>query len=318
MPSRSLIGVDLGATKIFAVRVDGGQVVAEAKGRTPTQGGPLAVVDAIRRVVGNLGASKRARVVGIGVPGNVDDDASTVFNAPNLAGWVEPFDMGLALSDALDGRSVVVENDVNVGTFAEHKRGSAKQAPDVLGVFIGTGVGGGMILEGRLRRGQTGMAAEIGHIPVRPEGRACRCGGKGHLESYAGRAAMERRARTLEARGRDTMLVDLAPARRMTSSVFAKALAAGDKLTVELLDDAVNALGIGIGTAATLLDVPIVVLGGGLADRLGSPFVTRVEAAVRGRVYRKAPVQVVGTTLGDRGGAVGAALFAAEYLEKSE
>jgi glucokinase len=317
MPPRSLIGVDLGATKIYAVVVDGGQVVAEAKGRTPTQGGPLAVVDAIRKVVNNLGAPKRARLVGIGVPGNVDDDASTVFNAPNLAGWLEPFDMGTALSEVLDGRRVVVENDVNVGTFAEHKRGSAKREPDVLGVFMGTGVGGGMILDGRLRRGQTGMAAEIGHIPVRPDGRACRCGGKGHLEAYAGRAAMERRARTLEARGRDTMLVDLAPDRRMTSSVFAKALNGGDKVTVELLDDAVNALGVGIGATVTLLDVPIVVLGGGMADRLGSSFVARVEAAVRNRTYRKAPVQVVGTTLGDRGGAVGAALFAAEYLESS-
>lgn len=318
MASRSLIGVDLGATKIYAVVLEGGHVIAEARGRTPVQGGPLAVVDAIRKVVASLGAPKRARLVGIGVPGNVDDDASTVFHAPNLAGWVEPFDMGAALSDALDGRQVVVENDVNVGTFAEQRRGAAKREPNVLGVFMGTGVGGGMVLDGRLRRGPTGMAAEIGHVPVRPEGRVCRCGGRGHLESYAGRAAMERRARALEAKGRDTMLVDLAPARRMTSSVFAKALAANDKLAVELLDDAVSALGVGIGTAVTLLDVPTVVLGGGMADRLGPPFVARVEKAVRGRVYARSPVNVLPTALGDRGGAIGAALFASAHAEGAE
>ena len=313
MAARSLIGIDLGATKIFAVVLEGGQVVAENKGRTPVQGGPLAVVDAVRKVVDGLAPPRRARLVGIGVPGNVDADASTVRIAPNLQGWVGPFDVGAALSDALDGRTVVVENDVNVGTLAEQRQGVAKGLPDVLGVFVGTGVGGGLMLDNALRRGPSGMAAEIGHVIVRPDGRSCRCGGRGHLEVYAGRASMERRARTLESRGRDTMLVDLAPARRMTSSVFAKALAARDAVTVELLDDAVFALGIGIAHAVTLVDLPMVVLGGGLADRLGASFVGRVEEAVRTRAYRDSPVRVVPTALGDRGGAMGAALFAAEH-----
>jgi glucokinase len=314
VPSRSAIGIDLGATKIYSVLLEGNDVVAEAKGKTPVQGGPLAVVDAVRKLVDSLGAPKRARIVGIGVPGNVDADRTTVRFAPNLSGWVGPFDLGAALSDALDGRTVVVENDVNVGTYAEHRAGVAQGVPDVLGVFVGTGVGGGLILGGELRRGPTGMAAEIGHVVVRPDGRACRCGGRGHLEVYAGRASMERRARTLESRGRDTMLVDLAPARRMTSSVFAKALAAGDLLAIELVDEAVASLGIAIANAVTLLDVPMVVLGGGLADRLGPAFVGRVEQAARSRVYRDNPARVVPTALGDRGGAVGAALFAAEAV----
>ena len=311
VPTRSLIGVDLGATKIYAVVIEGADVVAEAKGKTPVQGGPLAVVDAVRRVVENLGAPRRARLVGLGVPGNVDADASTVRFAPNLPGWVAPFDMGVALSEALDGRTVVVDNDVNVGTYAEHQRGVAKGVPDVLGVFVGTGVGGGLILGDELRTGPSGLAAEIGHVVVRPDGRVCRCGGRGHLEVYAGRASMERRARTLESRGRDTVLVDLAPARRMTSSVFAKALAAGDMVAVELVDGAVAALGTAIANAVTLLDVPMVVLGGGLAERLGASFVGRVEEAARSRVYRDNPMRIVPTALGDRGGAIGAALVAA-------
>lgn len=313
VPRPPVIGVDLGATKIYAVVLEDGQVVAEAKGMTPVQGGPLAVVDAIRRVVDGLGAP-RTRLVGVGVPGTVEDDATTVRRAPNLVGWVGPFDMGAALSDALsDGRSgprVVVENDVNVGTFAEQRAGSVQDMTDVLGVFVGTGVGGGLVLGGSLRRGPAGLAGEIGHSVVRPDGRACRCGGRGHLEAYAGRASMERRARTLESRGRDTRLVDLAPARRMTSSVFAKALAARDKVATELVDEAVAALGVAVANAVVVLDVPVVVLGGGLADRLGASFARRVEEAARGRVYRDAPFRVTPTALGDRGGAMGAAMFA--------
>jgi glucokinase len=314
MPTPPLIGIDLGATKIYAVVLERGEVVAERKGKTPVQGGPLAVVDAVRRVVEALDGPKRARLVGIGVPGNVDTDASTVRFAPNLPGWMAPFDMGSALSDAFDGAQVVVENDVNVGTFAEHRRGSARRSSDVLGVFVGTGVGGGLLLGGELRRGPAGLTGEIGHVLVRPDGRVCRCGGRGHLEVYAGRASMERRARTLESRGRDTALVDLAPARRMTSSVFAKALASRDLVATELLDEAVAALGIAIANAVTLLDLPLVVLGGGLADRLGPSFVGRVEQAARSRVYRESPVHVTPTALGDRGGAIGAALFAAERV----
>jgi glucokinase len=312
VPKPPVIGVDLGATKIYAVVLEDGQVAAEAKGKTPVQGGPLAVVDAIRRVVEGLGAPRRARLVGVGVPGTVDDDARTVRRAPNLAGWVGPFDMGAALSEALGGRAVVVENDVNVGTFAEQRAGAARGMADVLGVFVGTGVGGGLVLGGGLRRGPAGLAGEIGHCVVRSEGRACRCGGKGHLEAYAGRASMERRARTLESRGRDTKLVDLAPARRMTSSVFAKALSAKDKVATELVDEAVTALGVAVANAVVVLDVPAVVLGGGLADRLGPAFAARVEDAARSRSYRDEPFRVLGTVLGDRGGAMGAAMFASE------
>jgi|SRR5687768_12163033 len=312
MPPRQVIGIDVGATKVQAVLLEGGNVVADARGKTPTQGGPLALVDTVRKLVEGLSGPRRPALVGVGVPGVVDDDHSTVRSAPNLIGWVDPFDLGAALAEALDARRVMVENDVNAGTLAEQRRGAARDRPDLLGIFVGTGVGGGLVLGGELRRGTTGAAAEIGHLTVRPDGRACRCGGRGHVEVYAGRMAMERRARALESRGRDTMLVDLAPARRMSSSVFAKALSAGDVVAAELMDEAVNALGIAVANAVTILDVPIVVLGGGLAERLGPSFVGRVEQAARTRLFFDSPVRVVATSLGDQGGAVGAALVALE------
>jgi glucokinase len=308
------VGVDLGGTKIQAVAFRDGDVVAEGRRKTPIQGGPLAVVDAISEVVGGLGVGA-VDGVGVGAPGVVDPDNGTVRSAPNLPGWMEPFEVARTLSEALDGAPVEVDNDVNVGTLAEHHLGAGRGATDLLGVFVGTGVGGALILDGRLRRGPSGSAGEIGHIVVRRGGRRCGCGRRGHLEAYAGRANMERRARDLESRGRDTALVELAPARRMTSGVFAKALAAKDALAIELIDEAVGALGAAIAAAVALVDLSLVVVGGGLADRLGAGFVARVEAAVRDELFPPNPrLRVVPGELGDRGGALGAALLAAERV----
>jgi len=305
------IGIDLGGTKIYAVRLEGDEVAAEAKGKTPVQGGPLGVVDAIAAVVGELGGAK-GHSVGIGAPGVIDVASGVVRAAPNLPGWVEPFALGPALAETLGVDHVLLDNDVNLGTIAEHRLGAGRGAADVLGVFVGTGVGGGLILDGTLRRGAAGMAGEIGHAIVTPKGRTCGCGGRGHLEAYAGRAGMEKRARDLEAKGNDTLLVDLAKAKRMTSSVWAKALAAGDPMAIDLIDDAVGALGRGISAAVMLLDLQLVVIGGGLADRLGAAFVGRVEQAVRSELFAGgSAVRVIPAELGDRAGAVGAALLAA-------
>ncbi|HZQ78332.1 MAG TPA: ROK family protein [Acidimicrobiia bacterium] len=311
----SWVGIDLGGTKIYAVVFDGTAVLAEAKAKTPTQGGPLAVVDAMAAVVRDLGPVDDLVGVGVGAPGVIDHEAGTVRQAPNLHGWMEPFAVAEALSAALGDVPVAVDNDVNVGTLAEHRLGAGKGAENVLGVFAGTGVGAGLIVDGGLRRGPTGAAGEIGHMVVRRGGRLCGCGGRGHLEAYAGRAAMERRARDLERKGRDTLLVDLAPGRRMTSGVFAKALAAGDAVAQELIDDAVGALGVAIASAVALLDVPRVVVGGGLADRLGPPFVARVEQACRADVFPRNPdLRIVPAALSDQGGSIGAALMAADTL----
>jgi glucokinase len=126
---------------------------------------------------------------------------------------------------------------------------------------------------------------------------------------------MERRARDLERKGRDTVLVELAPGRRMTSGVFVKALAVGDGVAVELIDDAVGALGVAIASATSLLDVPLVIVGGGLADRLGPAFVSRIEQACRVDVFPRNPdLRIVAAALGDRGGSIGAALMASDRI----
>ena len=310
------IGIDLGGTKIYGVRVKGSdreqpEVVSESKGKTPVQGGPLGVVDAIAKVVADLGGNS-SDVIGVGAPGVIDVAGGIVRAAPNLPGWIEPFALGPALAETLGVDKVVVDNDVNVGTVAEHRLGAGRGADEMLGIFVGTGVGGGLILDGRLRRGASGLAGEIGHVVVVPRGRSCACGGRGHLEAYAGRAGMERRARELEAQGTDTVLVELAKTKRMTSSVWSKALAAGDQVAIDLIDEAVGALGRSIAATIMTLDLQLVVIGGGLADRLGAAFVGRVEQAVRSELFAGgSPVRIVPAELGDRAGAIGAALLAA-------
>jgi glucokinase len=307
----AVVGVDLGGTKIFAVVKKGDEIATDGKRKTPTQGGPLAVVDAIVQVIDDVGGTSGIDAVGVGAPGAVDVEAGVVKRAPNLPGWHEPFELVAALKDALDGVPVIVDNDVNVGTLAEHQLGAGRGANDMLGIFVGTGVGGGLVLDGKVRHGPMGFAGEIGHTIVHRDGRRCACGGRGHLEAYAGRAALEKRARDVESSGRQTALVELAPNKRMTSGVFGKALAQGDAVTIELLDEAVAALGASIASAVTLLDLELVVVGGGLADRLGPAFVGRIEQAVRSELFAESStLRVVPAELGDRGGAVGAALLA--------
>ena len=301
------IGIDLGGTKVFGGVVKGGEVRSHAKRPTP-ETGPADVVDTIVAIIGDLDA-KGVAEVGVGAPGQIDFDDGVVVEAPNLAGWDEPVPLGALLSDALDGAEVRIDNDVNVGTVGEHRYGAAKGFENLLGVFVGTGVGGGLVLGGKLRRGPHGLAGEIGHTIVHPGGRPWGAGPLGTLEAYAGRGSMEAEARRRHADGQRSALIDIAGDGRMKSSVFAKALDGGDQMANELLDEAIVALGVAIASAALLVDLDAAVIGGGLGDRLGAVFAGRVEQAARSRLFGSSSLRVVPSDLGDDSGAIGAALL---------
>ncbi len=297
------IGVDLGGTKLLAAVVTDGQVGRPIKQPTPTTG-PSAVVDAVVHAVEELGGAQR---VGLGTPGVVDQATGAVSHAPNLVGWDAEVALRDMLEQAMPGTEVRLDNDVNVGVLGEQSAGAARGQRDVLGVFAGTGVGGGLVLDGRLRRGPRGVTGEIGHVIVVPDGRTCGCGGAGHLEAYAGRAGIEAEARRRHESGVHTALVKLAGHGKMKSGVIAKALAAEDPVALELIDGAIAALGTAIASAVTLVDITTVVLGGGITEKLGAAFVARVDAAVQARVIAGLPVKVVAAALGDDAGVVGAA-----------
>ncbi|HVX19665.1 MAG TPA: ROK family protein [Acidimicrobiales bacterium] len=297
------IGVDLGGTKLLAAVVRDGKVGKTVKVPTPTAG-PDAVVAAMAAAVKELGGADR---VGIGAPGQIDHGSGVLVGAPNLEGFDHPVPIASLVSDALAGTEVRIDNDVNVAALGEFLHGAGRDAPDLLAVWCGTGVGGGIVLGGKVRRGNEGTAGELGHVTVDPNGRRCACGGVGHLEAYAGRAALEAEARRRHDAGEPTKLVELAGSERMKSSVFRKALQAGDPMAEDLLDQAVTALGVAVSSATLLLDVGLVVLGGGLAGQLGDTFVGRVEQAIRARKFGGLSVRVVASALRDDAGVVGAA-----------
>ena len=307
------IGVDLGGTKILTAEVHGGSAHHTAKAATPTEGHD-AVIEAIVAAVHDLHEAHDLAIerVGIGAPGPVDPANGVVHDAPNLAGFDDPVPLAALVEAGLvqrghTGVEVRVDNDVNVAVRGEWQHGAGRGHDDLLAVWWGTGIGGGFVLDGAVRTGPTGTAAEIGHTTYVPEGLVCGCGRQGHVEAYAGRAAMEAEARRLAASGTPNELVALAGDDRMRSKIFAQALDADDPTAHGLLDRAVEALGVGIASAVTLLDVDLVVIGGGLGSRLGEPWADRIQEAVRRRVYAHPEVQVVTAELGDDAGVVGAA-----------
>lgn len=311
-------GVDLGGTKVQAVIVDReNSVIGRARRPTPTAGGPSAVAAEIARTVAEAAADAGVEVasldgVGIGSPGAVDSEAGTVAQAGNLTGWEGTFPLVTALEEAL-GVPAGVGNDVTVAVEAELALGAGRPYSSLVGVFWGTGVGAGVVLDGSTWLGR-GAAGELGHMVVRKDGARCPCGRRGCVEAYAGRGAMEARARRLvEQDGRKTKLFDIMRhdgRTRLTSGVWSKALDRGDQLARELIDRAVEALGAGIASAVNLLDVQAVVIGGGLGTRLGEPYVERIEQAMMPHLFVDfRPPALHVATLGDLGGAIGAALL---------
>jgi glucokinase len=309
------VGLDLGGTNIHALALDGDdEVRGSAKLKTPTNGDRTSVLDvleaSLHAVCGEAGvAAHDIGGVGVGTPGVVIE--GTVGGASNVPGFMERFGLADLLEQKIE-RPVKVVNDVTAASVAEHRLGAGREVENMLAVFVGTGVGGGLILDGKPYLGATGGAGEFGHTVVSQGGAVCPCGRRGCVEAYAGRRAMALAAERAHADGRPTVLFDVQKEMdkaRPTSGVFQKTLARGDELVADLLDDAVRALGSGIASAVNLLDVDLVVLGGGLADRLGETFRLRIDAAARPQLFLQPPrVRLVSASLGDEAGAIGAAL----------
>ena len=326
---RVTVGVDLGGTKIQTVALRGGQRVGSARVPTPQSGVAQdviqAIVDTIHVTLQQAGVQTSAVAgVGIGSPGQIDIEGGVVSQANNVPGFEGSVRLGPLIAQALsddsngedgDDVQVRIDNDVRVGVLGEHRAGAGRPYRNMLGVWLGTGVGGGLIFDGELHDGR-GAAGEVGHTIVKPGGRKCGCGRRGCLEAYAGRARMERRAHKLVERGHKTVLFKIMREQdkpHVTSGVYRRALEQGDKLTRGLLADAAWALSIALSSAQNLLDLDAIVIGGGLGDKLGQPFIDDVVKQMQPHLFvDEHPPVVLPTELGDLSGAVGAALRAAE------
>jgi glucokinase len=315
-------GIDLGGTKIQAAVVDEDddhKVLGAKRDQTPLKGGPKAIAarmaDVLKDALDEAGLkAKDLAGVGVGSPGSVNDKKGTVSGAMNLSEWSGSFNLRKALEKDLDGTPVSLGNDVDLATDAEFEIGAAKQYETLLGVFWGTGVGGGLVLKDKPWVGR-GTAGEIGHMVVRINGAKCGCGRRGCMEAYAGRGAMEERARRRVEQKEKTVLFEIMEERgrdRLSSGVWERALARDDQMAIELLDEAVEALGAGVASAVNLLDPEAVVIGGGLGIRLGDHWVKKIRKAMLPHLFvDDDPPPVLLAELGDLGGAHGGALLAA-------
>jgi glucokinase len=310
-------GIDLGGTKIQTVVVDAeGKLRGEARQPTPTSGGPTdvaqAMEDALREAASAAGVRPGELAgVGVGSPGDADGATGVVSGARNLPGWEGGFPLGETLSKAL-GTTVRIGNDVQVAVEGEYELGAGRPYDSLIGVWWGTGLGGGLILDRKPWLGR-GAAGELGHTVVKRNGARCPCGRRGCLEAYVGRAAMEAHAKQEVAKGVGTDLFEIMEKRgkeRLTSSVWEHALREGDALTESLLRRAIRYLGTGIASAVNLLDVEAVVLGGGLGVRFGDHFMDHLVKEMHKHLFvDDRPPRMHVAELGDLGGAIGASLL---------
>jgi glucokinase len=254
--------------------------------------------------------------VGVGAPSPIDSDGGVVIHAPNLAGWRD-LPLGRLLGDVL-GKPVLVENDVNAGTLGEFTLGAGRGSQDMMGVFLGTGIGGGIILGGRLRAGPRNAAGEIGHMVVAAGGPYCGCGRQGCVEAVASRTAIERDLRAAIAAGRKNLLPLPRGTRpvQFTSTVVSRAFADGCPLTREIIGRAQWYLGLHAASIINLLDPQMLVYGGGLVHSMGEELLAPIRSVAHQHLIRQdgPPVDIVAAQLGDDAGALGAAVFAQQSL----
>ena len=317
-------GFDLGGTKMRVAVFNGDfQVISSADAKTR---GFKGVQDGVRRMAELLDEvwaaarkkAPRARLAGVGLacPGPVNVETGIVREMNNV-GW-----HNVQLGRLMERRArvpVVVINDVDAGTYGEYRFGAGIGGRCVVGVFPGTGVGGGCVWHGELLTGAEWSALEIGHLPVMPRGPLCGCGQRGCLEAVSSRIAIAQAAAAAAYRGTAPHLLADAGTdiQNIRSKALAKSIAAGDVAIERIVRDAAAWLGVGVGAVVNLLAPDIVVLGGGLAEAMPAIYRTEVAAAARKRAMRsyQDAFRVVVAKLGDNAAITGAAAWAEQVAK---
>lgn len=311
--------VDLGGTKILAAVVDAeNRVLGRSKSPTPAQeGGPAilaAVAECVRQAAVEAGvAVAELKGIGVGSPGPLDPDRGVILFSANLN--VRDFALGPDLSREL-GPPVILRNDVRVGGYGEFRLGAGRGKANVLAAFVGTGIGGCVIVGGQVVAGSTGNAGEIGHILLKPGGARCGCGRRGCMEAFASRTAIAKRIRKAYRNGRTTSLASKVNDKndRLKSKDLAAAYLSGDAVTVAEVHRAAYYLGLGLGSLVNVLGPEIVIIGGGVTAALGSGYLDAIRNSARNQILVDPDhkIEIVTAALGDDAGILGAALMARE------
>jgi glucokinase len=317
MPDKLAVGIDFGGTKILAgvVNIETGKLVGTGKKKTRQPNEQDDLIKRIGSVVDE--ALSEAKVdkkkligIGIGAAGMVDRQKGVLLNAVNLG--LKELPLAAPLADMYDV-PCRVGNDVEVATLGELKFGAGRSCDDFVCIFVGTGIGSGIVFDGKQYRGATGTAGEIGHIVIEPQGRPCGCGGMGCLEAYASRTAVARQILADINRGIETSVKDKVDMSKgiLRSKTLAQAVQQGDDVVVRAVNEAAIYMGMGLATAVNMLNPKRVILGGGLIEALDHYF----HAASKEARYRSLPIaskklEIVKAQLGDYAGIIGAALLA--------
>ena len=327
--TRYIVGLDLGGTNIVAGAMpeDGSATFSLRSEATHPEEGADAVVARIARMINTVvaetitetGAKRKDFVgVGIGSPGPLDRDKGIVIVTPNL-GWTD-FPLRDRVSEAV-GLPATLDNDANCATIGEWWQGAARGARNVVGLTIGTGIGGGLILEGKLYHGASDVAGEIGHTTIDSTGRRCKCGNYGCLEAYASGPAIAERAReALESGIDDSILLKLAGGvlENITAQTVYDAAEKGDLVAREVVRETSRFLGTGIANLLNIFNPDVVVIAGGVTQA-GASLFEPLRAEVRRRAFKPAvdACRIVPGTLPGSAGVVGAvATFKQMHLEE--
>lgn len=319
-----VVGVDLGGTKILAGVFDLElNLIGTYKISTKPQRGPEGVVDRLARCVEDAIdecdlSLDQVRAIGVGAPGSVDTRAGTVIFAPNLE-WKD-VPLAKQLSSRLK-RPVAIENDCTssmIGVYEVELRAKPKNA---VGIFLGTGIGGGIIINGQVYRGFTGCAGELGHMVIDVNGPKCGCGNRGCFEALASRTALFEQIRTAVKEGQSTLLTtmlgkDLADLR---SGDLRKAIRRGDRFVAKVVEEAAKYTGIAVSNIANILGPEVIVLGGGIIEALSGEMLDTIQQVAKDHAMpgALAGVEIRATQLGDNAGITGAAVLARRILQAS-
>ena len=296
------IGIDLGGTHIRAGLVSGEhQVQARLQRPVPTDREPAAVLKDIVSMVRELEsqAGQTVEAIGCGVPGIVDANTGIVYQSPHFPSW-----QGVAIRDALQtelGRELFIDNDANCHALAEWSCGAGAEVDSLIALTLGTGIGGGIIIDGKIHHGTSGFAGELGHMVINPEGPPCNCGGRGCLEMYASATGLSYLAR------HDIDAEDLS-----------KQAEAGDAFARQLFVQMGSYLGIGIASLVNVLGIHTIIIGGGVSASWDF-FQPALQQEFERRSYRKTVelTQIRRAALGDDAGVIGAAYGASRLLLKA-
>jgi glucokinase len=311
-----VVGIDLGGTKILSVCLDASFNVVDRDYReTQAEEGPEAVIARMAASARAVTEGRTVRAIGVSAPGPLDLARGVVTKAPNLSGWLE-IPLQRRVSE-LCGLPTWIENDANAGAFAEYRLGAGRGSRHMVLVAIGTGVGGGLILDGRLYHGASGGAGEVGHMVVDPDGAVCGCGRSGCLEAVASGRVLDDAAQRIAAAEPDGILALIARREGDQPDARILDLAAnqGDAAAIEALTRAGRFLGAGLTNLVNLLNPDVIAIGGSV--RKSEIYVRTAVETMQRDAFRQhsSDVRIVEAELGDEAPAVGAALLAIEKLE---